>query len=208
MKKFMILILLIIIIVIGKIYIDNKTINYEEIVNASLSSYYISGSKTDLKPITDLLEKINYDDKLKAEIQKYSFTIIDSWYSYLDGKYICTKSNLNSCLTQVEEYKILDTKLKDLYKYKCKDGFTIILPSSYTNLVNTGEEKITALNKIIKSPSAKDPKNSEEIRNEKCAKATVCESCRDGLCVCTYINEFKGSEKLTCKDKNYNPEKE
>lgn len=203
MKKIIMLILLILIVIFGKMYIDNKTINYEEIVNASLSSYYISGSKTELKPITELLEKISYDDKLKAEVQKYSFSIVDSWSSYLEGKYTCTKSTLNSCLTQVEEYKVLDTKLKDLYNYKCKDGFTIILPSSYANLENTLTEKIAALNKIIKSPSAKDPKNSEEIRTEKCNNATVCESCRDGLCVCTYVNENKATEKLTCKDKNY-----
>lgn len=202
MKKIITVVILIAIIFIGKWFIDNKTIDYETIVSDSLSSFYINGKTTELKPIIDLLDKVSYDSDLRSEIQSYSQSIVHSWYTYLENKYLCTKSNLNSCLVKVEEYKLLNAKLKSLYDYKCKDNFTIILPSSYTNLSNTGEEQINALNKIIKSPSAKDPKNSEEIRNEKCNKAQTCESCRDGLCSCTYIDENKKSETLICKDKN------
>ncbi len=205
MKKIITLVIIIIIILGGKWFIDNKTIQYEELVNESLSSYYISGNTKELQPIIDLLEKVKKDDKLKKEIQDYSLSIVNSWYTYLESKYNCSKSDLNSCLTQVDEYTLLDSKLKNLYSLKCSDGFTIILPSAYTNLVNVGEEKIASLNKMIKSPSAKEQKNSEEIRIEKCNKATTCESCRDGLCTCTYINDNKSSETISCADPNYTP---
>ena len=206
MKKRLIPILLLILIIIGKMIIDNKTINYKPIVKDSFSSYFIKGQAQELNPVIEILDKIKYDDNLRKEIQNYNLEIINSWLSYIDNKYICIKSNLNSCINQVEELKNLETRLKTLYSSKCQDGFTLILPSTYTNITNDLNTKIKALNKIIESPSAKELKNNEEIRKEKCNKAINCDSCRDGWCKCIYLDDNKRSETYTCPDKNFTKE--
>lgn len=183
----------------GKGYIDEMTFDYTDIVNNSLSSYYASGVINDLKPIVELLEKYNGNEKIRSEIQTYSFNIVGGWYTYLDGKYFCDRGNLNSCKIQYEEFNSLSSKLTGLYNYKSKNGYTIILPSGYNNLKSEGDKKIAGLKKIIDSPSAKNPSDSEEIRAQKCKVAVDCESCRDGVCKCYYINESNGRETVTCQ---------
>ena len=101
-------------------------------------------------------------------------------------------------MAQLDEFKILNDKLNKLYETKCDDGFTIIIPSSYTNLKNQGTSKITALEKVIGLASATSPQDSEEIRKTKCATATECSSCRDNLCTCNYVDEEKNKETITC----------
>ncbi len=203
MKKKAIKIFLVILFVLGiffgKRYIDSMTFDYTEIVNDSLSSYYVSGVINDLKPIVELLEKYNNDEKMRNNIQTYSFKIVGGWYTYLDGKYFCDRGNLNSCKIQFEEFNALSSKLTGLYNYKSKNGYTIILPSGFNNLKSEGDKKIAGLKKIIESPSAKNPSDSEEIRIKKCKVAVDCEGCRDGVCKCYYINENNNREVVTCQ---------
>ncbi len=198
--KLILLILVVVGIFFAKNYIDKKTFNYSEIVDGSLSSYYVSGAINDLKPIIELIEKYKKDEKMLYNIQTYSFEVVGGWYTYLDDKYICDKNNLNSCKAQLAEFKILTTKLNDLYTYRSSNSYTIILPSAYNNLKTEGEKKMSGLEKIIASPSAKNPYNSEEIRLQKCSKAVDCDGCRDGLCKCYYVNENKTRESISCKD--------
>lgn len=197
--KFVVIILIVIMIILGKKIIDTKTFDYSEIVSDSLSSYYISGVTTDLKPIIELLDKYKNDDNIIQGIQTYSDNIVGGWYTYLDNKYLCDKSNVNSCRVQLDEFKVLSTRLNNLYTYKSSKGITIILPSVYNNLKYEGEKKITDLDKIVASPSAKSPSDSEEIRNKKCASAVDCENCREGLCKCYYVTQDKIRETVTCK---------
>lgn len=199
--KWIFLVVLIILVFIVKGMIDKKTIDYETILNDSFTSFYISSSKEDLKPAMELLNKYKNDENLRTKIQNYAFTIVGSWYKYLDEKYVCDRNNLNSCKVQLEEFKRLNNKLNDLYDYKTKNGYALLLPSAYSNLSSEGEKKITGLEKVIASPSAKNPKDSEEIRLEKCNKAIECNNCRDGLCKCYYM-DGKNREEITCKDKN------
>lgn len=197
--KFIVIILIVIMIIVGKKIIDNKTFDYTDIVNDSLSSYYISGIVDDLKPIIDLFEKYKSDDNIVQNIQTYSDDIIGRWYTYLDDKYLCDRSNVNSCRVQLEEFKILATRLNNLYTYRSSKGYTIILPSVYNNLKHEGDKKIADLEKVVASPSAKSPYNSEEIRAQKCNAAVDCENCREGLCKCYYVTENKTRESITCK---------
>lgn len=203
MKKTLLIILLIGLILGGKYYIDTITINYEEIIHTSLSTYYLNGKTEELKPIITILEKNKKNDKLKQKIQTYSIEYLNNLTTYLNNKYTCNKETLNSCIAKVEELTIFNTKLKELYNYKCQDGFTIILPSENTNLSRNINDKIIEWNKIIKNPTSKNAKNSEEIRNEKCTFAESCDSCRDNLCTCTYINNTK-KESVLCPNPNYN----
>ncbi len=196
--KIIFIIFIILAVFMGKKYIDNKTFDYTEIVTNSLSSYFVSGSTNELKPIIELLEKYRKDEQMVYNIQTYSFEIVGSWYLYLDDKYYCDKNNLNSCKAQLEEFKTLSTRLNDLYNYKSSNNYTIILPSAYSNLKSEGEKKITALNKIVASPSSKNPYTSEEIRQRRCESAIDCENCRDGICKCYYITEDKTRDSVMC----------
>lgn len=203
MKKFIpklfIIISIVLVVLIGKSVIDHKTVDYKTIVNESLMSFYVNGHVKELQPIIDLLEEYEDDDVIRADIQSSSLSIVGSWYTYLDEKYFCDISNLNSCKAQLDEFIILNNKLNNLYDFKCEDGFTIIIPSSYTNLKNQGIKKVEGLEKIIKNPSAKNPLTSEEIRLRKCLVAVDCDNCRDGVCKCYYIDEDKNREEISCK---------
>lgn len=200
--KIIILVVIVCAILFGKSYIDNKTFDYTEIVSDSLSSYFISGNSSELKPIIDLLDKYKSDSKITYNIQSYSFEVVGSWYTYLDDKYYCDKNNLNSCKAQLEEFKLLAIRLNDLYTYKNNNGYSIILPSAYNNLKSEGEKKVAGLEKIVASPSAKNPSTSEEIRLSRCKSAIDCESCREGLCKCYYITENKTRDSVMCVKEN------
>lgn len=199
--KWIFFVVLVILVFVIKGMIDKKTVNYEAILNESFTSFYISSSKDDLKPAIELLNKYKNDENLRIKIQNYAFSIVGSWYKYLDEKYVCDRYNLNSCKVQLEEFKGLDNKLNDLYEYKTENGYALLLPSAYSNLNSEGVKKVSGLEKVIASPSAKNPKDSEEIRLERCNSAVDCTNCREGLCKCYYI-DGKNREEITCKDKN------
>ena len=202
MKKFLpkliFIICLVGVIIGGKKYIEYKTENYTEVVSKGISKYFVTGDTKELKPIIKLLEKYEKDEVIRKDIQEYSLDIVGSLYLYLDNKYFCDKNNLNSCMAQLDEFKILNQKLFNLYETKCDDGFTIIIPSSYTNLKNQGASKVASLEKVIGLASATSPQDSEEIRKTKCATATDCSNCRDNLCTCSYVDEDKNKESITC----------
>ena len=63
--------------------------------------------------------------------------------------------------------------------------------SDYSNLLLNTQE-------VINLASATSPQDSEEIRKTKCATATDCSSCRDNLCTCSYVDEDKNKETITC----------
>lgn len=201
-KKIFMILLFVAVILGGKKVIDFKTFNYEETVNSSLTSFYVKGEIKYLEPVIKILEKYKTDSNKRDEIQNYSYTIVKSWFSYLDSKYTCDFYNLNSCKTQLEEFKLLNAKLNKLYDYKCTDGYTIIIPSSYTNLKVEGEKKVKGLENIIKNPNSKNPDDSEQLRLKKCLSAVECENCRDNVCKCYYIDKDMNREEITCKSNN------
>lgn len=197
-------IILIILLIIGIIFggkkiIDFKTSDYTEIVTNSLTKYYVSGNVSELEPVIELLEEYKKEDDKRKEIQNYSLDIVGSWFTYLDNKYYCDNINLNSCIAQLAEFKVLNEKLTNLYETKCDDGFTIIIPSSYTNLNKQGATKVAGLEKVVNNPGSVSPQNSEKIRLTKCATAVDCGSCRENLCTCYYVNsDTKDREAVTC----------
>lgn len=199
MKKLIYIVIIVAMIIGGKFLIDYKTFDVSDVVNKSLSTYYINSEKNELKPIVDLLEKYSDDEIKRENIQNLSSEIVASWFLYLDDKYLCDLSNLNACKTQLEEFNLLKDKLKVLYEYKSSDNFTIILPSIFDNLNTEADLKIADLNKKISNPNAKNPLTSEEIHNRKCMLAVDCTNCRDGLCKCYYLDENKNREELVCQ---------
>lgn len=201
LPKILFILLIVGIIFGGKKIIDYKTFDYKDIVTEGLSKYFVSGDVTELKPVIELLEKYVNEEEKRKEIQNFSLEIVASWYTYLDNKYYCDNINLNSCISQLAEFKVLNSKLTNLYSTKCEDGFTIILPSKYTNLSKEGANKVVNLEKAVNNPGAISPQDSEKIRITKCATVvpTDCESCRDGLCLCYYVNpQTKDREPVKC----------
>ena len=198
LPKILFIVVLVGVILGGKKLIEFKTEDYRETVTTSLTEFFISGDTSKLEPIIEILEKYEDDDEKRKEIQDYSLDIVGSWYLYLDNKYYCDNKNLNSCKAQLEEFNTLNDKLNKLYETKCEDGFTIIIPSSYTNLKNQGDVKVAGLQKIIDLPSATNPQDSETIRKTKCATATDCSSCKSNICSCYYTDENNNRETVSC----------
>lgn len=182
-----------------KKYIDFTTYNYKPGVNEALTDYFVNNDQKGLKEITDMLDEYKDNEKKVSEIQDYSYTIVGSWFTYEDQKYACDdttfRTNMNSCLVQLEEFKNLNDKLAIIGNYKSHEGFTILKKSYYDNLVSQVNKRIADIEK--KSKSSRNPLSSEEDRLEKCNKTTECDNCRDGVCKCYYTaNGIR--EELTC----------
>ncbi len=195
--KIIYLLLIIAAIFIGKYIIDQRTYQFKEEVNTNLTNYFIEGQQDGLTQMTNLLEKYKHNEKKRTEIQNYAYSIVGSWFTYLDDKYICNNNNLNSCQVQLDEFKNLTDKLVQINNYKSKSGFTIILSNYYSSLKSQADKKISDLEAIVKASNSVNPKNSEEIRVEKCQKSTDCENCRDGVCRCYYTSDGL-REEITC----------
>lgn len=185
------------VIVGGKAFIDYKTIDYKNIVNDGISNFFISGNTSELEPVIELLDKYANDEEIRKEIQDYGLDVVESWIAYLDNKYYCDKSNLNSCIAQLGEFEDLLSKLTSLYETK-GEKYTIIAPSSYNFYMTQGNEKVKSLKKIVESPVSSSPHDSERIRITKCATATDCTSCRDNICTCIYTDVDRSREEVQC----------
>lgn len=204
-SKFLPIIILVLLILIGKNKIDNRTYDYKPEVEVALSNYFVSGDDTGLDNVLNLLDKYKGNDSMRKSIQDYSFNIAYSYFIYVQDKYVCSSDNYrinhNSCSAQLEEFTNLRDKLTKLYSYRSdKNGYSIISNSNYNTLVSKSKNYITNLETWVKSSS--NPKNSEELRIQKCDSLKVdtdCENCgNDGICTC-YYNGDAGRESLKCK---------
>lgn len=201
--KLAIFIAIIVVVLVGKKIIEVRTYDYKPEVRDSLQAFYLSKNSNDLSPITDLLDKYENNVNMREGIQDYAYSIVGSWYKYLDGKYTCDRNNKNACQIQQNEFNELNEKLKFLYAKKASvDNYTIISPSKYQSLKTEGEKKVNALNSYITDINSKEPKDSETIRKEKCARVNQeeCDNCKNGICKCYYIDNSKkdGQEEITC----------
>ena len=133
LKKIIILVLILGTFFGTKAIFKNNIINHEKIVNDALNSFYISGSSTDLKPVIELLNKYKNNDEKRVEIQSISYNTINSWYNYLNEKYLCDTKNVNACTAQENEIALLNSKLETLYNTKAEESNTIISATSYSS---------------------------------------------------------------------------
>jgi hypothetical protein len=190
----------------GKRYIDFITYKYKPEINASLDKYYMSSNSEDLKPIRELLIKYKDNAKRVTEMQNYSYERIGEWFLYINKKYKCDNDNFNSCLAQLDEFKLLLDKLNLLYTIK-GGGYYIISPNQYKSLKSEAEKKISTLSAVARSRSSyKNPENSETIYQERCSTAICKDTCSNGICKCTYYikkdNGAKEPKEIEC----YKPE--
>ncbi len=197
--KIVLFVVLVVTIIVGKQVIDKKTFNYKNVVDTSVMNYFVNSDVNYLKEFAELIDKYRNDEDFVYNIQTYSNGVVWSWFSYTDGKYICDKENLNSCEAQLEDFLALSNKLVSFYGVRSsKSNYPLMLSSSYNNITTEVNKKIASLQKVINSPSAKSPANSEEIRKKKCMTAQECTNCRDGVCVCTYIAESGKASEVRC----------
>lgn len=198
------ILIIVLMIIFGKKTIDDKTYNYKPDVENALTAYFINGDNSGLQNILNLLDKYKGNEAKRKEIQNYSYVIVGSWFDYVDKGYNCENDtyryNRNSCKVQLEEFKDLNTKLSQLYTYKSKEGFTIILPSYYNNLINQSNGIVATLENYVKVSSL--PEDSESIRMKKCNSVSVdngCDSCtREGICTCILTTDGV-KETIKCK---------
>lgn len=187
-------------IFLGKKLIDIKTFNYIDVVEENLTNYYVTSSDTYIDNIIAILNEKQKDETLRENIQSTAYSVIGSWYTYIDNKYLCDNDNLNACKAQKNEFNELNNKVANLYGKKCSDGYTIMRPSSYSSLQRQTDKKLKEIEDVINNPTSKNPKSSEELRLYKCERGTDCE-CRNGTCKCYYSSNGT-QEEITCKDPN------
>lgn len=183
----------------GRTFYLTQMVNYKAAVEDAIDTYSYSEQVSDLAPIADLFKKYKNHEKIKDEIQAYSYELVNEWYEYLINKYVCDLNNVNSCKLMLSELEDFEPKIDKLYNYREIDGYTVISKNTYTNLMTKLDKKIKEIDAIIKDPSATRPLNEAEIKDKKCNATSVCSNCRDGVCTCTYTNEDGSKEDLTCK---------
>lgn len=206
--KLLIIILLIVSVLIAKKIIDRRTENYTEIVKHSLNAFYVTANTKDLQPIIEIMNKHQDDRNYTNRLQDYASKEVEKWFTNMEGKYLCNKTNLNACPEALEENKHINTILDVLYSVKTDDNNTIINPSTYKSLSRQGAQNINNIEAIIKSPSSRNAKNSEEIREQRCKQAIECQCNNNSpTCSCKYI-ESDIIYTLVCKNKDYVPKEE
>ena len=206
-KRLAIFLVIFLILLFGKKYISCITVDYKSVVDEALSNYYISTNVSDLEPITELLNKYKKNAKIVKNIQNYSYEQIANWYFFIDKKYKCDENNLNSCVVQLQEFQLLNVKIKALKEVK-GGGYFIILPNAYDELLNSSTTKITSLTSATRNKNYTSPDNSEAIYQKKCSSVNVdndCD-CRDGTCTCSYTYTDNNGSKKVDEIKCYKPE--
>lgn len=193
-----VIILVILGFIIYNFYIT-KMYNYKDISKTAINNYYVSGEVDDLKSIPELFKKYKKKEEIKQDIQKYNYSLITEWFLFLDNKYICNVENMNSCKIKKNEYNSLIEKVNNLYNYRNIEGYTIISKTDYKNLIDDLNKKIESMNDTIKDPNAKRPLNEVEKKEEKCNSTNNCSECRNGICICTYLDENNARQEITCK---------
>lgn len=179
---------------LGKSYYYNNIYNYPKIINQSLEKFYISGETSDLDPIGVVLDKYNNNEKKLADVQDTVYKILVGWVDYLNNKYICDNSNVNSCRLYYNDLVNLKANIRKVYVYRA----TILTPDKFGDLADKLDLKNEEVKEIIDDPTSVRAKNYEELRLEKCSKVLECSECREALCDCTYVNGDNKKETVKC----------
>lgn len=185
--------------------LDIVTYDYLKVVDDSLTKYYSSASKADLEPATLLLDKYIEDYEKIEAIQERTNEVVDGWVTYVSTKYLCNNTNANACSVQLEELKILETKIGDLGNVESDEGEVLIASGDCDRQKDKVKAMIKTVDAIVKNKNSTSPKSDFEIEKEKCMKvvSTACENCsKTGVCSCNYIYPNGNKEVLTC----YKPE--
>lgn len=182
----------------SKLYMA-KFYNYKQDVKNALDLYYTSLNVNDLEPIPELFKKYGGNETRKKEIQAYSKDLVVEWFDFLSSKYVCDVENVNACKLQADELSDLIPKIDKLYNYRDIDGYRIIDVNSYQMIKTNITDKISSIQEIISNNNAKRPLNEDEAREQKCNVTSECESCRDGICTCTYTGSDGTKESILCK---------
>ncbi len=203
--KILIIVAVIATVIIGKKIIDNKTYDFTSEVKTSLNKYFASGNTKDLDKIIKLIDANEKDRDYIGRLEDFASEEVEKMYTYISDKYLCDKNNLNACEQALVEVQNLNQKIEDLYEYKSKDGSVIINPSTYKTLQRNGQEKEKNIESVIKSYASKNAPDSENIRLEKCEKATDCNcNASSKTCQCKYTIG-KSNFTLVCENKDYVP---
>jgi hypothetical protein len=186
----------------GKWLIDYKTFDYKATTLDALEKFYVSNQVSDLDPIVDLMDAYEKEEEIINKIQVLVANEVGKWYTYVDSKYTCDKTNKMACATQMEEFNILNTKLGVIHGVKSKAGRIIIDPKGYVELSAQGTKKVKTLKSTYLSAGSTNPLNSQEIYEKRCNEVSECENCRDLTCKCYFIDEDKVRNEIICLNKN------
>ncbi len=185
----------------GKWFIDYKTFDYKTTINEALEKFYVSSQVSDLQPIVDLMDAYEKEDEVINKIQVHVANEVGKWYTYVDHKYNCDKTNKMACSTQMEEFNILNTKLGVIHGVKANKGL-IIDAKGYIELSAQGTKKVKTLKSLVLSAGSSNPLDSQELYEKRCNETVECENCRDQTCKCYFMDTDKTRNEIICKNKN------
>ena len=180
---------------LGRGYYYNNIYNYPRIINDSLEKFYVSNETGDLDPIGNVLDRYKNNENKLRDVQSKVYEVLKGWIDFLNTKYICDSSNVNSCRLYYNELINMKSNIRKVYVYRDK----IISQEKFSVLNSEIESKTEEVKEIIEDSSSVRGKSYEELRLDKCSKINDCQPCRDVLCNCTYVNNDGTKETVRCR---------
>lgn len=182
----------------GKKYIDDRYYDYRLDIEKGIDSYFVNDDLSTLDNSIELLAKYSGNDETRRGIQNYSTDYIKRQFQYIENKYLCNIRNLSACKVLAEDLKLLLKKVDGIYSKKTDDGHTLILPSTYNQIKSEINKKITSVETVINNPNATTAPSAEDLYARNCAIASDCDNCRDGICVCYYLDNDNIQNSIVC----------
>jgi len=206
--KLGILLVIVLVVVFGARYIKYITVDYESIIDSSLTKYYVSDNTQDLNEIKDLLETYKKNPKMIQNIQSYTYSKVGDWLSFTYDKFVCDSRNFNTCLAKLDAFNKLLKKIDSMYTVK-GGGYFVISTNGYQELKTKGNKVVDELTAVSRNRgSYSSPQNSETIHSNRCKVAKDCSNCNNntGVCVCKYDTKDENGNNTLGDVVCYKPE--
>lgn len=195
--KYIIWIVLSILIILFAIFVFSiKNINYEEIADDALSAYYITGDPSELDEILYFLDDYSFHEETVEEVQRYVNKKVNSWYEFLDNKFTCTIDNNLACNVYLEEFLVLNSKLVVLNEKVSEKGLKLMIRGDFEIIYDQASKKVDNIRFLINYIESQ--KDVDYLTN--CSLA-VCNECVNGICKCTYTDEYLNIVDILCEEK-------
>lgn len=171
-----------------------KNLDYERVVDFSLNSYYKSGNVDDLEEIVSFIDKYSFHEETVEKTQRYVNKKINLWYKYLDNKYTCNVDDYKVCNLLLDEFNLLNSKVINLYSYKSKKGFKLLIKGDYDLLIDQANKKVDDINRLFEYLEYQ-----KDINHFSNCSLAICTTCSNGLCNCTYVDDSNKSIDIICE---------
>ena len=186
---------------IGKRSFYKNKYPWEHVLEVQLERYYSTRDEKELDAIINLYKTYSFDEEIMGKIQSKTDTTVNGWYDYIGSKYICDLTNANTCsLYKSDLDELVNNTIKKMY-LKSYENYNVVSWDNLNLLNKRYEQDKMKIEEIEKNPNRSRQKDYEQLRKEKCAAASECGECKNGLCQCTYIDQAAAKKEFVfCKE--------